>query len=167
MSYDYDRRTAAVSATPVLDKLFHDHARVTSAMEPLIKRLHAAADKAEKLVKLNDEDPAVLQVASAAAEIAYKLFEPFRPFLSSWRKEVEQIQVPYLGKIVHEMENLAHQLGDLNSAYSYTLEEVHKVPRYMDKVTTHLHDLAIAASSLKTVYGQYASEYLRVSSGLG
>jgi hypothetical protein len=162
-SYNYDRRTAA-SGTPVLDKLIQDHSKNTSVIDIAIKKIHAIADKVDKMVRLNDEDSNIPGLAHQAVESAHKMFDPFRSFLTSWKGEVEKVgESPIFHDIVREIKNLAAQLKEMDRAYAYSMEASSASSRDGHQAAKALHDLAIAVSSVKTVYGQYMKTYLGFS----
>ena len=154
--YDYDRRTAR-SETPVFDALVKNHAKVHTLLDTTIKRLHDAAAKIEDFArKTHNEDPKLFELAETSTGPAYKLFEPFRPLLSKGRAELASFEASQT-KVAQEARNLYEAIQDLNKAYNLATEGRLKKDAHM--VLKGTHDLAMAASGLKTIFGQLVSAY--------
>ena len=155
MSYDYDRRVANASATPTLDALAHDAAKVVAKLEVGIKKLHPAADKIEKLQRSGSEGPA-LQAATDAASAAYQVFAPFRPFLSNATRELSELKGMSL-PVAKEAHTLYNILRSFDHSYALTMDAAHK--KNVAEAVKSVHDLAVGVSSLKTIFGQFVSAY--------
>jgi hypothetical protein len=155
--YDYDRRTAR-SETPILDALVRDHAKIMGVLDKLIPKIHDATNKVEDLARKSfEDDPKVFTLADTATVPAYKLFDPFRP-LSTFKAHDElKLLADSNVEAAKESRNLAQSFQDYSKAYNIATEGKQKKDSAM--LLKGLHDLAMAASTLKTVFGQLVRVY--------
>jgi hypothetical protein len=155
--YNYDRRTAA-SETPIFDALVRDQAKIMAHLDKLIPKIHDATNKIENMARGSYEfDPKLFALADTATVPAYKLFEPFRP-LSSFKAhdELKRLEGSNVDA-AKESRNLASAFAAYSKAYNFATDS--KLNKDPNNLVKHLHDLSMAASTLKTVFGQLVRVY--------
>ena len=154
--YDYDRRNilAARTLTPVLDKLMKNHSKVVSECDAAIKKVHALAGKAES----KKSDPDTHKLFTQAYEPAYKMYEEFRSFIQASTKEEEILShVDQGSDTAREVKSLIGMLKDTSKAMAWCQQAAQD--KDLDMGVKALHDLAVALSSVKTVFGQLTQAY--------
>jgi hypothetical protein len=155
--YDYDRRTAG-SDTPTFDALVKNQAKIMAHLNKLIPKIHDATNKIEAQARGSYEfDPKLFALADTATVPAYKLFEPFRP-LSTFKahEELKRLEGSNV-EAAKESRNLAEAFSAYSKAYNFATDS--KLNKDPNNLTKHLHDLAVAASTLGTVFGQLVRAY--------
>jgi hypothetical protein len=151
-------KSAIESATPILDKLFKNEAKLAPFLKSSANRLSDLADEVEKAIAKLKPD-LTKDIADKAMKVAYKLLDPFRPFLNNGDKELRVLsgatfdaakQARQLYVVIHE---------DLPKAYA----AVHgaMIKEEPEAIRAATHELAMAAIHAKLFYNQYVEAYGR------
>jgi hypothetical protein len=158
--YDYDRRVrlAAGSATPTWDKLFKDGDKVTSTLDKVAGRLNTLADKVEKAVKkagFQTANPEVNELLGKCLDTARPAFDPFRPVLDKGKNELDEIKGEF--EAVKQAKEVYTAFRALDKAYNAIGQA--RQDKDLEGADKLAHEIAMAVSTLKTIFGQYVRAY--------
>lgn len=165
MGYDYDRssrrysydRRASGSATPTFDKLFKDADKVETALSAAAKKTTGLADKVETAAKKSSYAPEVFELLGKMLDAARPAFDPFRPLLQKGDKELDEVKDAEFdaAKQARELYNAVRK--DLDKAYNAVAQA--RQDKDGDAAKKVAHDLAMAVSTLRTIFGQFVRAY--------
>ena len=158
--YDYDRRVrlAAGSATPTWDKLFKDSDKVTATLDRVAGRLNTMADKVEKAVKkagFKTDDPAVHDLLGKCLDTARPAFDPFRVVLDKGKNELDEIKAEF--DAVKQAKEVYTAFRTLDKAYNAIAQA--RQDKDLEGADKLAHEIAMAVSTLKTIFGQFVRAY--------
>lgn len=168
MVYDYDRtitrysydRVAVDSATPTFDKLFKDADKIDSILVTVSKKLDMLAGKVEKAASSYVVKPEAYDILGKMMDAARLVFDPFRPLLSKGASELDEIKDAHFDAARQARELYNAVKSDLDKAYNAVAQV--RQDKDQDDVSglkKAAHDLAMAVSTLKTLFGQYVRAY--------
>ena len=148
------RYLAAASDTTTWDELYKKEPKLSALLKRSADRLVALADKVEDAVK-EGKYPQALTLCEQAQEVAYKLFEPFRPMLAKGQAELSKANLSETAKQAKMLFDVVHD--DLDRGY----RAVGQVVQDKDgtKADEAVHKLALASAHVKNFYAQYVRAY--------
>ncbi len=162
--YSYDRTAgSAGSATPSFDKALKDKSKIEVTLGAAVKKLAPLADKVEDMSKKKHgyPGPDVFPVLKKMHEAAYLIFSPLRDILSDGAKELSGLETATFPSAV-QAKNLLAAAKDFNKAWMALGQVVQDKDDDKDGEAEEVsHEMTMAVTTLKTVFGQYVDSYGR------
>jgi hypothetical protein len=147
----------AGSATPSFDKLLADKSKIEQTLGAAIKKLAPLADKVEDMSKkkYGYPGPDVFPHLKKMHEAAYLIFNPLRNILSDGAKELSGLETATFPAAV-QAKNLLAAMKDFNKAWMALGQVLQDKNDDKDgEAEAVSHELAMAVTTLKTIFGQY------------